>query len=167
MKLQKSIAGKTTGSFINYMMGNNTSLPEVGKGATVLMWTDRHAYEVLNVSEDSKRVVIQQYLPTRSDNNGMSETQNYEYKELNGQDEVIVWKWGAWRRESKIIEFTEDYAKTIGNDFYKSEDYKLLYPEDNDSYCPVLIEGKTIQKTVYSKVNILWGVKEEYYDYSF
>lgn len=82
-KVQKSVAGHTTGSFINYMMGNNSTLPEVGKGCTILGWSDRHAYEVMNVSVDGKKVTIQQ------------------------------------------------------------------------------------MKTEWTKVNILWGTKQEYYDYSF
>ncbi|MFA6813428.1 MAG: hypothetical protein WCR45_10165 [Bacteroidaceae bacterium] len=123
-------ANTETGSFINMMMSRNGSLPEVGKGATELRWTDRSAYEVIEVREDKKRVIVQQYLPKRIDSNGMSECQDYEYKDLHPMKEVIVWKWGSWRWER---EYTEN--------------------------------GKTTRE--YSKVNILWGVKDEYFDYSF
>lgn len=165
MKLQKSIAGHTTGSLTNYLMGNNATLPQVGKGCTLLSWTDRHAYEVMSVSEDGKRVVIQQYKPERIDSNGFSEDQHYKYEVLNGFDEVIVWKWGAWRKELKSIQFTEEYAKTIGPSFWGSDEQAALYP--NNQTHPILISGKTEIKTTYEKVNILWGTKEEYYDYSF
>lgn len=169
MKRQKSIAGHTTGSFINYMMGNNSTLPEVGKGCTLLSWTDRHAYEVLKVSADGKRVEIQQYLPERVDNNGMSECQDYKFEKLNGFTEVIVWRWNAWRKEIKKIVFTKDFSKRLstefsGNKFYGSAEWNECYP---NGYDLALVPGKTEIKMEYSKVNVLWGVKEEYYDYSF
>lgn len=59
MTLQKSTAGKTTGSLFNHLMGNNATLPEVGKGATILHWTDRSAYEVVEVSESRMECIIQ------------------------------------------------------------------------------------------------------------
>ena len=50
--------GKDTGSIVNYLYGNNATVPIIGKGATVLLWTDRHAYEVLEINEKEKTVVI-------------------------------------------------------------------------------------------------------------
>ena len=95
---QTSKAGKTTGSFMNYLMGNNS--PEVGAGATILHGTNRSAYEVMSVSEDLKNVVVRQYNPKRTDNLGMSESQEYSYlpEDLNPCEETLVWKWGAWRK---------------------------------------------------------------------
>lgn len=115
-----------TGSFINMMMSSNSTLPQVGEGATILGWTDRHAYEVMSVSKDYRVVVIQQYQPERVDSLGMSDSQDYKYENLSGYNETVVWKWGAWRK---------------------------VY--------------KRLDKTEYSKVNIIFGVKDEYYDYSF
>ena len=43
------------GSFINQMMSNNSTLPEVGKEATVMHYTDRSCYEVIEVSKDYKK----------------------------------------------------------------------------------------------------------------
>jgi len=37
------------GGFINQMMGNNSSIPVVGKGCTILHYSDRSAYEVIEV----------------------------------------------------------------------------------------------------------------------
>jgi len=169
MKTQKSILGKTTGSLINYVMGNNKTLPEVGKGATILSWSDRHAYEVMSISEDGKRVIIQKYLSERIDTNGMSESQEYKYEKLNGFDEVIVWRNNAWRKEIIEIVFTKEYGEYVKNnlnDFWKTEDYKLLYP-NNEIQLQHVIKGKTKLIKKYPKVNIIWGIKDEYYDYSF
>lgn len=130
--------GLQTGSLANMAMSNNSTIPEVGKGATILLWTDRNAYEVMEVSRDRKRVVIQKYRPKRIDKNGVSEDQEYEYKELSGHDEVIVWRWGAWRKESI------------------------------DYYCK-LVDGVPChtEKKGYNKICIVWGIKQEYYDFSF
>lgn len=57
---QKRSVG-SAGGFFNQLMGNNASLPEVGKGATILHYSDRSAYEVLEVSDDKKDVVIRRY----------------------------------------------------------------------------------------------------------
>lgn len=154
---QKSRAGVTTGSFFNYLMGNNQSVPVVGKGATVLHWTDRSAYEVMSVSEDGKRVVIQQYNAKRIDSLGMSECQDYEYKELNGFDETIVYRNGAWRKEIEEIEF-------IDHDSLSREQIKSCFDEKGNIR---VVEGLTKVVKRYPKINILFGVKKEYYDYSF
>jgi hypothetical protein len=91
--------GTETGSFFNYLMGNSMSIPEVGKGATVLHWTDRSAYFVNEVSEDGKTVVIERAKAVRTDNNGMSETQSYEYvRDPQTEPETIKFTYGKWRR---------------------------------------------------------------------
>lgn len=166
-KQQKSNLGSTTGSFINYMMGNNSSLPEVGKGATILHWTDRTACEVLSVSADGKKVVIQAYTEKRIDTNGMSECQTYDYSTLNGHDQVIVWKWGAWREEGTEVVWTEEF-KNIYESCQTPEERRAavqdLYDEDNNI---LVVPGKTKRTKTYHKVNIIWGVKRHYYDFSF
>lgn len=91
--------GTDTGSFFNYLMGNSMSIPEVGKGATILHWSDRSAYFVNEVSEDGKTVVIERAKAIRTDNNGMSETQSYEYvRDPQTEPETIKFTYGKWRR---------------------------------------------------------------------
>ena len=155
---------KDTGNLMNYLMGNNSSIPVVGKGATILHWTDRSAYEVMNVSSDLKTVVIRQCRAKRIDTNAMSESQEYDYSELSDVDITIVWKYKAWREVQKKIMFTEKYFQTIGLNWHGSPDSKLCF--DNNGELK-LIDGKTHVVTKYNKINILWGVKQEYYDFSF
>ena len=72
--------GSATGSLINHIYsGDRDSEPVVGMGATILMWSDRHAATVVEVSADKKRVVIQRDNAKRTDKNGMSESQTYEF----------------------------------------------------------------------------------------
>jgi len=91
--------GTDTGSFFNYLMGNSMTIPEAGKGATVLHWTDRSAYFVNSVSADGKEVVIERAKAVRVDNNGMSEAQDYNYeRDPQAQPETIKFTYGKWRR---------------------------------------------------------------------
>jgi len=69
-----------TNSGINLLMSQSKdALPAVGMGATILMWSDRHAATIVEVSANLKTIVIQQDNAKRTDNNGMSESQTYEY----------------------------------------------------------------------------------------
>lgn len=168
---QKGMKPNTqTGSFINMLMSNNSTVPEVGKGATVLMWTDRHAYEVIEVSDDKKRVVVQQYFPKRIDKNGMSESQEYEYKELSPVKEVIVWKWGGWKWEKEEVTFTKEF-KEVHKECYSLS--RCLTEEQREEIFQgevlpqKVVSGITRKHKVYSNVNIVWGEKREYYDFTF
>lgn len=70
----------TYGSLNNRIMESATpTTPEVGMGATITMWSDRHAYTIVEVKSPST-IVIQQDIATRTDKNGMSDSQTYEFK---------------------------------------------------------------------------------------
>ncbi|MFV0536818.1 MAG: hypothetical protein ACK5M3_05520 [Dysgonomonas sp.] len=158
---QKQLKPSTeTGSFINMLMSSNSSIPEVGKGATVLLWTDRHAYEVMKVSDDKKRVVIQRYEPERIDNLGMSESQDYKYEKLNDFEHIVVWRHGAWR-------FERDELKVLDEDYFYSRPRKEIEASYDENGIMIHQEGLTKWVKKYYKVNIIFGVKREYYDYSF
>jgi hypothetical protein len=124
-------AGKETGSLMNYLMSRKKTVPVVGRGATVLYWTDREAWEVMEVSQDMKTAVLKKYNPKRIDGLGMSDSQQYEYKEITDLTMTVVWKWNAWRNRTDV--------------------------SGDDGKC----------KFEYPKVNIVWGVLDEHYDYSF
>lgn len=49
------------GSLVNALSGTRPgTLPEIGMGATVLMWSDRYAATVVGVSQSGKRLVVQE-----------------------------------------------------------------------------------------------------------
>ena len=56
-----------------------------------------------------------------------------------------------------MVDFVKGYE-------YKSEDGKELFDENN---LLKVVEGKTKLTTSYDKVNIVWGFKDEYFDYGF
>lgn len=156
---QKVKLTRNTGSLVNYLMGNNSSVPEVGKGATLLHYTDRSAFEVVSVSPDGKRVTLQGCKAIRVDTNGMSDAQEYRY-ELGDSQFDVVWRNGAWRREIVEVWYT-DAALELHWDVLKS---LCIDPVTEKRK---IVDGLTFIKKSYPKVNILFGVKQAYHDYSF
>ncbi len=64
--------GTQTGSMTNHLMSNVKSMePMVGMGATVLMWTDRHACTIIEVNINrfklARRVTVQYDTAIRTD----------------------------------------------------------------------------------------------------
>jgi hypothetical protein len=55
-------------------------VPTVGMGATILMFSDRHAATVIDVGPKAKWITIQEDKAIRTDKNGMSESQDYRYE---------------------------------------------------------------------------------------
>ena len=61
---------------------------QVGDGATLLMWSDRHAYTIIEIERyvtgarigEIKAVIAQQDKATRTDQNGFSDSQGYTYE---------------------------------------------------------------------------------------
>lgn len=165
---------KTTGSFYNWLYGNNATAPVVGKGATELCWSDRHAYEVVWVSEDGMECDIQRYDPERTDNFGMSDCQSYKYEKLVGEPIRLVWrdlKNAGWFVKTEKVEFIPKFAKECGHYFPSSaltkEQHDLIYCDPHSSYPAGIVEGITKAYTRYHKMNIVFGFCREYYDYSF
>lgn len=63
--------------------------PEIGMGATVLMWSDRYAATVEKI--DGKRVTLREDKAIRTDKNGMSECQSYRFEpNPNGREFVVT-----------------------------------------------------------------------------
>lgn len=73
--------------------------PEVGMGATIMMYTDRIAATIIKVT--AKSITVQEDVSTRVDNNGMSESQEYSYKSNpKGQIQVFrLRKRGGYRNK--------------------------------------------------------------------
>ena len=69
--------GTETGSLINHFLAKNGVIPEIGMGATICGWTDRYPATIVKITATQVHVQIDNY--TRVDNNGMSESQDYEY----------------------------------------------------------------------------------------
>ena len=150
MKTQKRTL-KSTGSFYNWLMGNNSTLPIVGAGATLLMWSDRYAFQVTWVSADQSECIIKRCDAKRIDNYGMSDCQDYDYSELvEGSEQKLVWKpkkGGCWCREVQEINWTPEYMrKTMKGyciDVLTKEEYDAVFSNGPMQY----VEGITRKMT--------------------
>jgi hypothetical protein len=54
-------------------------IPEVGMGATIQHWSDRTPATIIQVAPNLKQIVLQEDKSVRTDNNGMSEYQEYTF----------------------------------------------------------------------------------------
>jgi hypothetical protein len=64
------------------LIGDNAKdaqTPEVGMGCTIFGWTDRNAATVIEVSRTGHKITVQYDTQTRTDTNGMSDAQAYEF----------------------------------------------------------------------------------------
>lgn len=72
--------------------------PQVGMGVTEMCWSDRHPYEIVAV-KDARHITVRPLGHKRIDENGFSESQEYEYfsqpdaPTLN----LFLTKQGRWR----------------------------------------------------------------------
>jgi hypothetical protein len=69
-----------TGSLVNHILAKPKPLaPEIGMGATRLGWSDRNAFTIIDVLSP-KEIRVQRDLANRTDNNGMSDCQTWEFQ---------------------------------------------------------------------------------------
>lgn len=166
------------GSFQNQLQGNNSTTPKVGEGATVLMYSDREAYEVLQVSEDGNSCVIRQMGANHIGK--FYGDERYEY--FSDENEIaqnLEWNdrqkcWGFVTYEVQIIKsLVNKYSKEYGygwRDIFLSDNnmviddlYEKVY-EDNYYNKMKLIKGITKEYKNFNKVSIIFGVMEKYRD---
>ncbi len=177
MKTQTRKVG-VAGGFINQMMGNNSTNPEVGKGATILMYSDRHAYEVTEVSEDGNKCKIRA-MECKFIGSGYGD-ERYSYKSnLESQESNLEWNdkkgcWGYTCTKVQIIkalvnklfkEYGYGWAKHLPNGV-KYDD--LVVGEFAGVSTELkLVKGITKEYKLFDKVSIIFGVMEQYRDPSF
>ena len=174
------------GGFMNQLMGNNSTLPVVGEGATELMYSDRHAFEVIKVSDDSSECTIQRYKAKRADKDGMSDCQSYVYDELTEEKKILVWrkkKGGTWCehvKEVRIIPKIRKYLDANSKEYFFGDQIKQVFGEEiydkiyrtsdeDGTYHKgmAIVEGITKEYDNYHPISIIFGTKREYYDFSF
>ena len=163
------------GGFINQMMGNNSTEPKVGEGATILHYSDRTPYEVISVSEDGLSCVIRELKATHIGESYGDERYTYE-SNPNGRVYNLEWnkkknKWCTVFTEVLIIKALENRLRKEHG--WKYMDYlplpegvtmKDLRDEDSINFSFNLIEGVTKEYKTYHPISIIFGVAEKYYD---
>lgn len=89
------------------------TVPVVGMGVTEGIGSDRYAYTIIEVRRDGKELVIQRDNATRTDTNGLSESQTYICTpNPEGMTRVIVLRKGNYHlKGSKSYHYTIDVRK--------------------------------------------------------
>jgi hypothetical protein len=168
------------GGFINQVMGNNSSEPKVGEGATILSYSDRDAYEVIEVSEDGLQCVIR-----AMDYKFIGQCygdERYEYFS-NPENHTYTLEWNEKKSCWGKVYYTVEIIKSLSNKYYKKygwgcqdillEDNGLTYddlyesdvlPEDRYYNQFRIIDGVTKRYKNFDKVSIIFGLMEKYRD---
>lgn len=159
-----------SGSFLNFLMSNNSSIPVIGKGATILHYSDRSVAEVVEVSEDGKTCVIE-HLEAYADTSKTlgNGHQEWIYKPT-GQFQTITYRNGGWKVKKDGVAFTKEFEQANKGAFSLANcltDEQRLAVYDGAVWPKNVVEGITRAKTFYSPINILFGQKDYYYDWSF
>jgi len=164
------------GGFINQMMGNNITLPEVGKGATILMYSDRHPYEVIETNEDASSCVIRE-MDYKFIGSGYGD-ERYEYfSNPEGSTMTIEWneKKQAWGQVTYNVEIIKALAKKLQKEYgwgwsdYLPVPYKTLIDGEPMGVNTrlKLVEGVTKEYRNFYPVSIIFGFADKYRDPSF
>lgn len=103
--------GRDTNSVNNWLMSGTQGqpTPQVGMGITILMWTDRHAGTITRVSPSRKTFWFKRDIATRTDDNGMSESQTYAFAPNPDATErcARLTRSGAWKDHGTQIRVGE------------------------------------------------------------
>lgn len=93
--------------------------PEVGMGCTEILWTDRHALEIIAVKDD-RHCTARYYDTKRTDSNGMSECQDYQYisNPNNRTVELFLTKKGEWRERYPDRSYGNRFAIGYAEEYY-------------------------------------------------
>ena len=147
---------KWYGSLQNRLEENQMYVEEikVGTYATMYEYSDRHAYEVVEV-KDQKHIKIRKLDAKRIDNNGMSDSQHYQYtsNENNPIEELELTKYG-WK---KVFRYNIDLYNKVKN--------RIGYVLWDIDIINKVLSGKEVKRSY--KINISFGIADEHFDYSF
>jgi len=171
-----------SGGFINQMMGNNSTIPVVGEGATLLSYSDRSAYEVIKVSENGMECVIRKMETTHVGECYGDERYTYQ---SNPDNHTITLEWNNKKSCWGEVSYSVEIIKALANKYYKQygwgsteillkengiESYQHLYddPKADNFYNQMkLIDGVTKKYKNFSKQSVIFGIMEQYRDPSF
>lgn len=100
-----------TGSLINHLYSKSESpVPEIGMGVTQLCFSDRHPYTIIDVIS-SREILVQADSAVRVDNNGMSDSQSWEFSSNPRGHKYILTlrKNGAWKCKGASLKGSESW----------------------------------------------------------
>ena len=150
------------GSLNNRFEENNMFCEEikVGTGMTEYLWSDRHAYEVVEV-KDQKHVKVREY-----DHKHIGEAYTNDWELISNEENAVrtltkrgkYWYWTVTATAEDVKEIMEE------TDANKKIDGQLWLCHNGFIANEVLKKGKA---TKYHRANVSFGVADYYYDYEF
>ena len=169
------------GGFINQMMGNNSTNPIVGEGATILHYSDRSAYEVIEVSNEGMSCTIR-----KMDCNFIGSSygdERYTYKS-NKENEKMNLEWNSKKGSWGVVYYSIEIIKSLVKKYNKEhgwggtdvllaskglqwDDLFDKVHEDNYYNSMKIIKGLTKEYRNFNPTSIIFGLMEEYRDPSF
>lgn len=147
---------------------------KVGTYATKYYWSDRHAYEVVEVI-NQKNIKIRQLKAIRIDNNGMSDCQNYKYEsDVSNPIEELKFMRKNWYKVFSYAPLNvlkervkEDLKPEARNEENIMGMVRWYCKELNEKQWEKYLKGEEVKATKKLNCKISFGVADEYYDYSF
>ena len=152
--------GKWYGSLNNRVEENRQFVDEikVGDGMTEYFWSDRHAYEVVEV-KDQKHVKVREY-----DHKHIGDSYENKWELISNAENPIMELVKRGKYWYSVVKCTVEEAKEILEGENNIED-RLWACHNNFDLEEIVASGKT--KTRYHKRNVSFGVASYYYDYEF
>ena len=149
------------GSINNRLEENRQFVEEikVGTGMTEYFWSDRHAYEVVEV-KDQKHVKVREY-----DHKHVGEAYTNDWELISDESKPVqsltkrgkYWYW--------TVTVTTDILDEIEKaDEMRKVDLQLFLCHNNISIDDLKAKGKI---TRYHRANVSFGKADYYYDYEF
>lgn len=168
------------GGFINQMMGNNSTTPVVGEGATILMYSDRSAYEVIEVSKDGNSCVIRK-MDTKNIGTSYGD-ERYTYKS-NPNNHTMDLEWSNKKQCWGEVSYTTEIIKSLQKKYYQENGFgwlEILLADNGFVYDDLrtseydfhgkqlkFVKGLTKQYKNFEPKSIIFGIMEQYRDPSF
>lgn len=147
------------GSLTNRLEENRQFCDEitVGTGVTEYSWSDRHAYEVVEVT-DQKHVKIREY-----DHKCVGGAYSNDWELISNENNPVISLTKRGKYWYTVVTITPEEAKSI----YEGDDIeaKLWACHNNFDLQAIIESGK--KKTTYHRRNVSFGVASYYYDYEF
>lgn len=78
--------------------------PEVGMGATLLLYTDRHAYTIVRVSDSGKTFWMTRDKTTLKEGcSPWSGNEDYDYESTTGEGVAVRWTPKGWKNSGNKV----------------------------------------------------------------
>lgn len=135
---------------------------KVGTGMTEYFWSDRHAYEVVEVT-DQKHVSVREYDHKRPDD-GKDYSYSNDWVLVSNPDNPVVELVKRGNYWYSVVKCTVEEARKILEGKDNIQD-RLWACHNNFNLEEIVANRKA--KTRYHKRNVSFGVANYYYDYEF